>query len=169
MISDATAVANSRLLANWLLSSSKGKLVLPDYRPPLVEILRSMRWDCSHVMLPFKEDAPVICNACRQQVGTVSGLACAVSTVHEGCTGMFTEPPWFKTDGLYQIAYAAFSKHSKGGEAIALLLHYIITEYIAGDFRNKQLQQREQELNELSRYRTSQSHGNGFERIESLF
>jgi hypothetical protein len=140
-------------------------LTVPDYNPPLVSIIRSMGIDCrQNVYLVLMDAAPVICNRCRKQVGTVSGLACAVDTLHTSCNVIHFAPPWFATAGFNAIAYAAFG----GNDATKLLKHYIITEYIANNIRELHENYREQKLNELSRYYVAESISNGFEHLNSL-
>lgn len=144
------ATDSSRLLANLMLVADSNfvqALLIPDHNPPIVEFIRSWNWKFEKP-LPMQA-APVICNQCREQIGTVAGLACAVTTYHMNCRQEHFEPPWFKTAGFRAIAHAAYSCN----QSAEMLAHHVIMEYITGGHKQIQSTYRERQLNELSRYR----------------
>lgn len=145
------ATDSSRLLANLMLVADSNfvqSLLIPDHNPPIIKMLRSWNWKFEPVM-PVA-NAPIICNRCREQVGTLAnGLACAVDTYHLNCKQEGFEPPWFRTAGFRAIAFAAFGNN----HSTEMLVHLVITEYLAGGHKQIQSTYRERQLNELSRYR----------------
>lgn len=161
------ATDSSRLLANLMLVADKNftqSLLIPDHNPPIIEILRSWNWKFEPVM-PVT-NAPIICNKCREQVGTLqNGLACAVDTYHLNCKQELLEPPWFRTAGFRAIAFAAFGNGNGNGNgnkhSTEMLVHLVITEYLAGGHKQIQSTYRERQLNELSRYRFSKDKTSG--------
>lgn len=150
-LAEARPEMKARLLANWLISPSASLLTVPDFAPPAVEIIRGLFGDCSHPA-PLADAAPVACDYCWKQVGTIEGLAVSAKAMHKNCSFQFSEPPWFQTEGFSMISFAAFPKNK---EHVRLLKHYIITEHLENERRKQE------------RY-AAQGSADGFEFIGSL-